>query len=96
MKRSAEELADFIEKNPNCIFEINNDSWFMRKAIEREKSDIEVEFGEEYEENQIADYSDYSFETKWYGSGQNYGHAIAEALVILLNRRGFKIKAEAV
>lgn len=56
MKRSAEELADFIEKNPNCIFEIDNDSWFMRKAIEREKSDIEVEFGEEYEENQIADY----------------------------------------
>jgi len=38
----------------------------------------------------------YDFRTKWYGESLEYGHGVAEALVALLNRHGFGIKAEAV
>lgn len=95
-KKTAEELADFIEANPNCKFDIDNDGWFMMGSIKGEKTEIQKRFDEEYEENQIADSSDYSWDTNWYGHSSNYGFGIAEALVILLNRRGFKIEAMAV
>lgn len=76
----AEKLADFIEANPNCIFEIDNDCWY-----------ISDEFGQ-----QIASYNDFSFYTDWYSSGNLYGAALSEAMVVLLNRKGFNIKASAV
>lgn len=81
-KSPAEKLADFIEKHPECEFSIDNDGWYMHTP----KSP----------ENQVADDTDYQFETEWYGSSNCYGAGIADALVILLNRRGFKITASAV
>jgi uncharacterized membrane protein YkgB len=80
-KSDAEKLADLIEANPNCTFFIDNDSWDMYKN-EMQKS--------------LADSYKYSWATDWYSNSNNYGAGIAEALVILLNRRGFNIKAEAV
>lgn len=94
--KTAEKLADFIEANPSCKFEIDNDSWFIIKPIKGEKTDLQKYFNEEYEENQIADDSDFEWETNWYSGSNLYGAGLAEALVILLNRRGFKIEASAV
>lgn len=78
----AEKLANLIELHPECEFSIDNDGWYMNTP--------------ESPENQIADDTDYQFQTEWYGSSNCYGAGIAEALVILLNRRGFKIEAHAV
>lgn len=89
--KKAEQLADFIEKHPSCLFNIDNDAWYILKANVDKPDDIK-----DYEENQIADDSDYQWETDWYAHSSNYGAGLAEALVILLNRRGFNIKAEAV
>lgn len=83
--KKAEKLADFIEANPHCKFEIDNDNWCILKPTEGE-----------YEENQIADDSAYAWETNWYSHSGNYGFGLAEAMVILLNRRGFNIEASAV
>lgn len=94
--KEAEKLADFIEANPNCKFDIDNDCWFIMKPIEGKKTELQETFNEEYEENQIADDSDYRWDTYWYGNSSNYGFGLAEALVILLNRRGFNIEASAV
>lgn len=94
--KKAEELADFIEANPNCKFEIDNDGWFILQPISGDKTEVQKEFGEEYEENQIADDSDFEWETNWYSSSNLYGSGLAEAMVVLLNRRGFKIVAGAV
>jgi hypothetical protein len=94
--KKAEELADFIEANPHCKFDIDNDGWYISEPIKRKKSDLETEMGQEYEENQIADNSDYQWETNWYSGSNLYGAGLAEAMVILLNRRGFKIEASAV
>ena len=94
--KKAEELADFIEANPSCKFDIDNDSWYIMKPIVGEKTDLQKEFNEEYEENQIADDADYQWETNWYSGSNLYGAGLAEAMVILLNRRGFKIEASAV
>lgn len=90
-KSQAEKLADFIEKNPNCMFQIDNDCWYIVQPNVENPENLE-----DYEENQIADSSDYQFETQWYSGSNLYGAGLAEALVILLNRRGFKIKACAV
>lgn len=92
----AEKLADFIEKHPDCKFEIDNDVWYITEPIKREKTPIEIEMKQDYEENQIADSSDYGWSTQWYGHSSNYGAGLAEAMVIILNRRGFKIVATAV
>jgi hypothetical protein len=91
MNKQAEKLADFIEKNPNVLLNIDNDAWYILKAKVADPKD-EMD----YEENQIADDSDYQWMTDWYGASNNYGAGLAEALVILLNRRGFNIKAESV
>jgi hypothetical protein len=93
MNKQAEKLADFIEKNPHCKFEIDNDGWYIlgpKKEGNNQPDDLD------YGENQIADDSDYSWNTEWYSHSSNYGAGLAEALVILLNRRGFKIEASAV
>lgn len=82
-KSKAEELADFIEANPNCNFEIDNDCWYITND-------------KEGDEGQLANDSDFPMSTKWYSSGNLYGAGLAEAMVILLNRRGFNIKASAV
>jgi hypothetical protein len=81
-KSPAEKLADLIEGNPNCTFDIDNDAWYITTP--------------ESPESQIADDSDYAWRTKWYDHSSNYGSGLAEALVILLNRRGFNIKAQSV
>jgi hypothetical protein len=81
-KSKAEQLADLIEANPNCFFHIDNDDWYMTKE------------GDEWEE--LTESRKLEWRTNWYSHSSNYGAGIAEALVILLNRRGFNIKAEAV
>lgn len=95
--KTAESLADFIEANKDCKFEIDNDGWYIRKAKDPNKSYADDDIGgDRYEENQIADDSDYEWDTRWYGGSNCYGAGLAEALVILLNRRGFNIEASAV
>lgn len=47
-------------------------------------------------QKELTDSSKLAWSTEWYSHSSNYGAGIAEALVILLNRRGFNIKAEAV
>jgi hypothetical protein len=80
MNKEAKKLADLIEANPNCKFEIDNDNWCM---VNKD--------GEE-----IINSDSFGWYTDWYSDSSNYGFGIAEALVILLNRKGFKITAEAV
>lgn len=93
-KRSkAEELADFIEAHPHCKFEIDNDCWYI---MEPKKENNNQPDEDDFEENQIADNEDYSWNTDWYSGSNLYGAGLAEAMVILLNRRGFNIKASAV
>lgn len=38
--KEAEKLADFIEANPHCKFDIDNDSWYIMKPIEGNKTDL--------------------------------------------------------
>lgn len=85
-KSPAEELADFIEANPECEFHIDNDDWYITTP----ETDAMGE-GES-----AAESEDYNWDTHWYSDSGNYGAGLAEAMVILLNRRGFKIKACAV
>jgi hypothetical protein len=73
-------LADLIEANPECTINIDNDYW-----------DILDENG-----NEIAECGKYPFQTNWYGHSSNYGFGVVEALIALLNRRGFGIDASAV
>lgn len=81
-KSKAEQLADLIEANPNCQFDIDNDSWFMGSGEDAAK--------------EVTDSEAFYWETEWYGHSSNYGAGISEAFIILLNRRGFNIKASAV
>jgi len=83
---AAERLADFIEANPECEFHIDNDGWYITTP-DTEGTD---------EDDPAADDGQFSWQTDWYSHSSNYGAGLAEAMVILLNRRGFKIKAEAV
>lgn len=85
-KSPAEKLADFIEKNPKCEFHIDNDGWYITTPESRKNE----------EDDRAADSDDYDWSTEWYSHSSNYGAGLAEALVILLNRRGFKIEAHAV
>lgn len=89
-KSMAEKLADIIEKNPNCFFSIDNDCWWM---MDREPT---IEDDENNESKELAESGEFAWNTEWYGHSSNYGFGIAEALIILLNRRGFNIKASAV
>lgn len=45
---------------------------------------------------ELANSDAYPFSSDWYGDSSNYGFGVSDALVILLNRRGFNIKASAV
>jgi len=47
-------------------------------------------------QKEITNSDKLAWPTEWYSHSSNYGTGIAEALVILLNRRGFNIKSEAV
>ena len=85
--KKAEELADFIEANPNCRFDIDNDVWYIVKSDEDCKDD---------DEDQLATSNEFEWPTEWYSYSSNYGSGLAEAMVILLNRRGFKIEASSV
>lgn len=89
MNQKAELLADLIEKNPDCVFDIDNDVWYMMDGPPREEDDVN-------ERKEIAESGQFSWRTDWYGHSSNYGIGIAEALIVLLNRRGFNIKANAV
>lgn len=75
-----EKLADLIEANPECTFEIDNDAWYMS-----DKKGKEITNSEHWE-----------YSTDWYSHSNNYGAGIAEAMIRLLNRRGFNIKATSV
>lgn len=90
MNKKAEQLADLIEKNPNCFFNIDNDVWYM---MDREAQETDSESNSQKE---IAESGEFNWNTDWYSNSSNYGAGIAEALIVLLNRRGFNIKAEAV
>jgi hypothetical protein len=79
--KKAEELADLIEANSNVEFAIDNDCWYINR-----KSD-----GKE-----IASSDQHYWSTDWYSGSNQYGAGLAEALVILLNRKGFNIEASAV
>lgn len=74
------QLADLIEANPECSFDIDNDVWYI---MDRN--------GEE-----IANSENWGYSTKWYGHSSNYGFGLSEVLVELLNRRQFNITASAV
>lgn len=75
-----EKLADLIEAHPNCQFNIDNDYW----DITNKNGDL------------IASSNDYPTKVEWYSHGHHYGAALSEAMVVLLNRRGFNIQASAV
>ncbi len=89
MKYSKEalELADFIEANPNVKFDIDNDVWYIMKSEENSNND---------DGDQLKTSRDFEWKTDWYSHSSNYGAGLAEAMVILLNRRGFNIKSSAV
>ena len=74
-------LADLIEQNPNCKFEIDNDMWYMMS----ENGETEITNSEKIE-----------WTTNWYGHSSNYGAGIAEALIEIFNRKSFNIDASAV
>lgn len=73
-------LADLIETNPECTFEIDNDAWYM--------------IGKDGEE--ITNSEHWEYKTQWYGHSSNYGFAISEAFLTILNRQHFNIEARAV
>lgn len=75
-----EELADLIERNPTCDFQIDNDQWYI---IDKDN-------------NEIASSDDMGEDGDWYSGGNIYGSSLASAMVILLNRRGFSITAGSV
>jgi hypothetical protein len=89
MNKYTEKLADIIEKNPSCFFNIDNDGWYI---TDREPT-IE---DKENEPTVIADSDNFRYDTEWYGHSSSYGFGITEALIVLLNRKGMNLKASAV
>jgi len=84
-----EKLVKIIEDNPGCYISIDNDYW---EILERNYNyDIDDD-----EPRRLAHSDDYQFETNWYSESNSYGIGIAEALVIILNKKGFSLKVEAV
>ena len=79
--KKAEELADLIEANPNVDFLIDNDVWYVNRKPD----------GKE-----IASSTNRYWSTDWYSGSNQYGAGLAEAMVVLLNRKGFDIDASAV
>jgi hypothetical protein len=84
--KTIKKLADLIEKHPNCKFNIDNDQWYITVPNPKDENEDKV----------IGDNDEFDTDTNWYGGGNCYGIALAEALVELLNRRGFEIEASAV
>lgn len=83
-------LADVIEAHPNAQIEIDNDVWWIYDG----EPDFDDETG--YAKNKIASSENFSARSNWYSYGNQCGHLVADALVELLNRKGFHIKASAV
>lgn len=75
-----QKLADLIEQHPDCHFEIDNDCWFILDK----------------DANEITNSEKWGYDTQWYGHSSNYGFALSEAMIELLNRRGLNIAASAV
>lgn len=85
--RTAEKLADLIEAHPECEFQIDNDAWSI----------VSPDYGNKLEDEEpLADDQNFFWDTDWYSCSNLYGAGLAEALVILLNRRGFNIKSSSV
>lgn len=87
-KKLIKKLADIIEAHPNCQFSIDNDEWQIGLTV------IDSEGNEDH--RIIADSRDFDYSTDWYTNSRNYGAGLSEAMIELLNRRGFNITAEAV
>ena len=85
-----EQLADILENNPNAFIEIDNDVWYIF-----DKPYTETEDGAEYGE-EIAHSVQFKFESDWYSASNLYGFGVADALICLLNRKGFNFTAKAV
>lgn len=85
--KTAERLADLIEKHPDCEFTIDNDCWSIYDPNKIDDNDDALE---------LASDENFQWNTDWYSGSNLYGAGLAEAMVILLNRRGFKIRASAV
>jgi hypothetical protein len=82
-------LADIIEAHPDAQIEVDNDAWWIYDGF--------PDFDETgYAENEIASSQQFKARSNWYGFGNQYGHLVVDALVELLNRKGFNIKASAV
>jgi hypothetical protein len=85
-----EELTKIIEDNPNCYIRIDNDSWDILSRELQEGDD------ENNEPKILADSSHFEYATEWYGHSTNYGVGIAEALLTILNKKGFNIKVHCI
>lgn len=90
--QAIQEIATIIQNNPNCEIRIDNDYWDIIDITAFDKDGDEIEGREPI----LADSNRYNFNSNWYGNSNNYGAGVADALVELLNRNGFNIKAEAV
>jgi hypothetical protein len=84
------ELVNIIEQNPNCSIDIDNDYW---EILSREPQETD---NENDEPKTLAHSDQYGYETEWYGHSSNYGFGIAEALKIILNKKGFNLTIRAV
>lgn len=91
-------LVKLIEDNPNCIIIIDNDSWEITKPNPKGYDEWDLNKQDDWNANEglIACSSEYLFKTKWYSHSENYGFGIAEALKIILNKKGFNLTIEAV
>ncbi len=91
-KQAIQEIATIIQNNPNCEIRIDNDHWYILDTTALDKDGEEIEGREPV----LADSDNYDFLSNWYSNSNYYGAGVADALVELLNRNGFNIKAEAV
>lgn len=86
-----EKLVDIIEKHPEAYINIDNDCWYIwSQKPEYENGEL---CNGAFE---VAHSDDFQYDTRWYGASWCYGAGIAEALIAVLNRRGFNLFAEAV
>ena len=95
-ENAIKKLADIIEENKDEIeIHIDNDSWCIYgRNNNKEKIGYYKKIADS--DNSLEDSYLFDVSSKWYGHGGNYGFLVADALVVLLNRRGFNIKAESV
>jgi len=77
-----------LNENKRCEnFDIDNDCWYIVKSDDNQSGD---------DSDELTRSSEHDWNTDWYSHSGNYGAGLAEAMVVLLNRRGFNIKASAV